>query len=367
MTTNPSGLRFCGGLLLLGSLLTIGDHPLSAEPPVGPALPTPGTPAAPVDKAPPAAKAPTTSPTPRSADTPAPAGPVRVESRKPVGDAPLIAPTAPMSPLAPIVVTGCWVQFHDHVTLASDRGGVIAFLEPDEGGRVEARQYVAGLDERIARAAYETAAHEAASDVEVRAARKAADVAQAEHQIALDANRRVAGAVPAAQVSRLKLAAEKAVLQIEQSEHAHHVAALKRNEAAALLQTHRLQSPFAGIVLKVFKRPGEAVRQGDPIVQIGGTARVKVEGFVNAADAWTIRPGAPVSVRLDLPDVDLPVEQQTFPGRLRFVDFAVQPLTRQVRVWAEVTNRDDLLRPGLTAALTILPEPPTAAGVAEGR
>ena len=39
---------------------------------------------------------------------------------------------------------------------------------------------------------------------------------------------------------------------------------------------------------------------------------------------------------LHLPDVDLPEERLEFPGKLLFVDVGVEPVTGQIRVWAEV-------------------------------
>jgi hypothetical protein len=38
-----------------------------------------------------------------------------------------------------------------------------------------------------------------------------------------------------------------------------------------------------------------------------------------------------------------------------FVDVSAQPVTGQVRVWAEVVNRDNILRAGLNARMAIYP------------
>ena len=49
-------------------------------------------------------------------------------------------------------------------------------------------------------------------------------------------------------------------------------------------------------------------------------------------------------------------------GKIVFIDSVVQPVTQQVRIWADVENTDELLLPGLTAVMSITPSrPPVAA------
>jgi hypothetical protein len=45
-----------------------------------------------------------------------------------------------------------------------------------------------------------------------------------------------------------------------------------------------------------------------------------------------------------------------FYGKIVFVDVSAQPVTGQVRVWAEVENRDNILRAGLNARMAINPQ-----------
>ena len=61
--------------------------------------------------------------------------------------------------------------------------------------------------------------------------------------------------------------------------------------------------------------------------------------------------------------VDLPGKPGTeFDGEVVFVSPEVNPVNGQVRVWAEVVNRDNRLRPGLQGTLTIHVEPARGAG-----
>ncbi len=255
-----------------------------------------------------------------------------------------------------IRLADCHIQLIDQVVLASDRPGILDFVEPEEGDFVEAGVQVAGLKDEVARAALAVAKHKMENDVQKRFAQKASQVAQAEYEKALETNRRVPGTVPDIEVRRLKLAAERTLLQIEQATHEMVEARLTYEQTLADLKTYRVETPFAGIVTRIYKRKGEAVRQGDPILELISTRRMRVEGYLDVRHAWTVKPGHAVRVKLDVPGEDLPVENEVFEGRIVFVDKSVQPVTRKVRVWAEVANRNDLLRAGLTATMEIFPQ-----------
>ena len=271
--------------------------------------------------------------------------------------APAADPAAPGGGNGAIVIEQCRIRLIDQVTLASDRMGILGFVEPDEGDHVEAGQIIAGLRDEIAQATLARAQKESENDVEIRYARKAAEVAQAEYEKALDANQRVRGAVPDIEVRRLKLAAARSVLQIEQAQHQLQINAFTRDEAQAQLETHRVIAPFSGVVTRRFRSKGEAVRQGDPILEVVSTDRVRVEGDVGISDAWRISPGTPVQVRLETLGTVRSSQDLVFEGKVAFIDVTVEPVTRRVRVWAEVANPGNVLRAGLTARMVILPEP----------
>jgi RND family efflux transporter MFP subunit len=273
----------------------------------------------------------------------------------------------------PVELQRCHIKLIDHATLASDRNGILAFVDPDEMDEVREGQIVARLKDEIAAAALATAEKQATNDIEVRYAVKAAELAHVEHEKAVQANERRSGlqVVPDIEVRRLKLAAERSDLQIEQAEHQLELNRLARDEARTNLDAHRVEAPFDGIVTRVYKKKGEAVRQGDPILELVNTDRVRVEGQAEIVDAWDIKPGDRVEVRLEelparpnrRPEVQQlfsarPEVQQVFEGRIVFVDVTAESTSGRVRVWAEVANRDNILVAGLTARMTIYPERP---------
>ena len=255
---------------------------------------------------------------------------------------------------AGVCLTRCRVKFLERVTLAADRPGTLGLLSVKEGDVVKAGQRVAGLKDKAATAALEVARQQAINDVEVRYARKAADVTKAEYAIALDTNRRVKRAVAATEVQRLKLAYERGLLQIEQAEQNLAISRLRRDAAEAELEAHQIVAPLDGVVRRVFKRVGEAVRQGDSVLELVVSDRVRVEGMVASNECRQLRVGDTVKVEVSDPHVASDGGRVTAQGRITFIDLEVQPVTGKVAVWAEVKNPGGLFTPGLMANMTML-------------
>ena len=253
------------------------------------------------------------------------------------------------------------VMLIERVTLASPRAGVLAFVEPREGDPVEANQIVASLDASVAKASLVIARHKASSTVDRRFAKKTIDLSQIEYDKARQANSSIEGGGVFTDIDlhRLKLNVDKSTLQLEQAESEVKINSLTVNQLTAELNSYAVVAPFAGRVTKVHRAKGEAVALGDPIVDVVNLNRVRIEGFIGVQDGLRVKPGSSVVVRLDLPDVDLAEERLDLNGKLVFVDVGVEPVTGQIRVWAEVPNPEGILRAGLPTRMTILGRPKT--------
>ncbi|MBW3540302.1 MAG: HlyD family efflux transporter periplasmic adaptor subunit [Planctomycetes bacterium] len=242
----------------------------------------------------------------------------------------------------------------DQVVLAGDTPGVLAEVKFHEGDSVPARTNVARLHDDVARAALATAEEVAQDEIEIEYAKAAHEVASIKLEKARAANRDTPGAVPQLEIEELKLDAERSRLQIKKAGKDKEIAGLRRDEAAAALKGYAVNAPeFDGVVVRVYKHAGEAVRQGDPIMEIVSTRRLRAEGMVNVRDAWKIKPGHLVHLQLYVPEEGGTFADRTFEGRVTFVDKSVDPVNRKVRVWAEVDNADDALKGGLQAWMTI--------------
>ena len=255
---------------------------------------------------------------------------------------------------SPILIEDCRITPVDVAVLSTDRPGVFAEVSVKEGDLVEADAIIARLQDDVAQARYTLAKEKATDDIDIRYAEKAWEVAKKEYEIMLEVRKK--GAVTQLELDKLKLAMERGELQVEKAEHDFMLNKLSRDEAFADLNSYHVKAPFTGTVTRIYKHKGEAVRQGDPVLELMNTDHLRVEGYLNIKDRLRVRPGTPVSVKLDIPDVDLEIENEIFEGRVTFIDKAVVPTSSLFRVWAEVPNRDDLLRVGLTAQMMIHPE-----------
>ena len=266
-----------------------------------------------------------------------------------------LAVTTAVSPLiggqpTTIRLEGCRIKPAHQVTLSVNQSGVLDSV-PQEGDPVEVGQKVILLEDGLARAALAVAEKEATNDVDIRHAKAASEVARAEYEQMIEINERSEGAVTLADTRRAKFELDRSLLQIEQAKHKLVVATLKRHESAAQLRAFYVVSPVVGTVNKVMKHKGEAVRQGEPILELVNTRRVRVEGFLDVVHRGQVRPGTAVQVEPKV-GVGSPATARAF-GKIVFVDSVVQPVTNQVRIWADVENVDELLLPGLTAIMTI--------------
>src|SRR5262245_18262533 len=249
----------------------------------------------------------------------------------------------------------CTVKLLEEVVLSCERPGILGSVLVREGDVVGEGQLVAGIKDDVARAALKVAEAEAESDVEIRFARAASGVAELEHERMVEANRRVPQTVPEIEVRKARLAAEKTLLEVEKAEQTMKVHQLKRDEAAVQLATYRIEAPFFGFVRRVHLLKGAAVKQGDPIIELVSTKKVKVEADVAVADLALVRVGSKVTVLLDPAEFGAEAAKQTFPGKIIFVDVKATSVDHKVRVWAEVENVENMLRAGLTPSMTIFP------------
>jgi membrane fusion protein (multidrug efflux system) len=219
---------------------------------------------------------------------------------------------------------------------------------------IERGQILAVLRDEVARQALEIARESAANSVELRLAKKISEQATLEFAKASELNRTISGGFSEIEVRKLKLAAEKALLQMEQADFQLQLASLREKEAAAILETYRIAAPFSGVVLQVFKQPGESLSPGEAAFEIANFDVMRVEGFVPVSMVTQLRRGAAVQV-----EIAGPRSAVRFEGRLKHFAPVVNDVSQEVRVWADVENRDELLKDGLPATMRIsLSKPP---------
>ncbi len=97
-------------------------------------------------------------------------------------------------------------------------------------------------------------------------------------------------------------------------------------------------------------RVGEWVEIGAPVLRLVAVDKLRAEGFLPVEQASAELVGKRVTFVST-------VGQQTMQatGELRFVSPEMDPVTRQVRVWAALDNTDGAFRPGQQGTMTIEP------------
>lgn len=246
----------------------------------------------------------------------------------------------------------------------AQEGGLLKKVLVREGDRVETGRVLAQIDDEVARLAveaaerqYEIARAEATNDVRRRYAQKALEVSEAELRRSTESIERVAKSVSESQLDVERLTVQKNRLEAEQAQHETTIATLemnaKKNEleaARAQVERRKIVAPFDGIVVQVYAREGEWVEPGQKALRIVNVDRLKAEGFVAAVDATPNLVGVPVQLTLSSTETSA----ASFAGTIEFVSPEVDPITGQVRVWAEIDNRDGRLRPGLPARMRVV-------------
>ena len=252
-----------------------------------------------------------------------------------------------------IVLQDCRVTLLQSAVLASTRSGIIDRIDVLDGDLIPAGLQIAQIRDDLASAEVLTADLKARNDIDLRYATKLSELAQLEYSRALALNKEIPGAQSELTVRNLKIAAERALLQIELASHSLEVAKLELETARISLAGYCVKAPFEGVILRVQKSVGESVQEGEPIADLANLNELRVEGFLPLEVAWMVRRGHPVEVRVEIPGIELEVENVRFTGEVVFVDSEVQEVSQKVRVWARVANSQGLLKSGLIATMRI--------------
>jgi len=261
------------------------------------------------------------------------------------------------------------VTLIEQAEIAARDAGLLEQLNVKEGALVEAEQLLAKLNDAEQQAARgraaiaaESAAKQAASDVKLRFAKASHGVAQADYQRARDSVEKFQKSISQTELDQLRLMAEKTKLEIEQAEEDALLAALDAKkarfelaEAEAKLAKRQITAPFAGLITQLKKQRGEWVQPGDVVLRLIRTDRLRIEGFAPGKQVPANLLDAAANFKADLPGRGVTI----IPGKVTFVSPEVNAVNGQIRIWIEVDNRENLLRPGQVGSLEIA-LPPSA-------
>ncbi|HWL10812.1 MAG TPA: efflux RND transporter periplasmic adaptor subunit [Planctomicrobium sp.] len=152
------------------------------------------------------------------------------------------------------------------------------------------------------------------------------------------------------------LSIEQAQLQVSDVSAKRDVSAmqvkLKENEvesAREALERREIRSPIDGTIVHINRRAGEWIEPGQTCMRIVRLNRLRSEGFLSARYATKVSQGDKASVLIELHNS----EQIECQGTITFVSPEIDPVNNEMRIWVEIDNPKDLIRPGMHGTLTI--------------
>ena len=242
--------------------------------------------------------------------------------------------------------------------------GLLLKIIVTEGQRVEKDQPLAALDPREAKLAiskaklqHAQADAEAKNQIQVQYAEKALEVARAELVRSQESIRTFPKSISQSQLDVERLTVEKLVLERQQAKHdlsmKRYEVQLRQNELDATRlrwEQHQIRAPFAGTIVVVRGRKGEWVELGESVLQLMAVDHLRAEGFVAVQLATSALVGKKVNFHSEVVNKDVSAT-----GTVRFVSPEMDPVTRQVRIWAEIANPGNSLQPGEQGVLEIAP------------
>lgn len=120
----------------------------------------------------------------------------------------------------------------------------------------------------------------------------------------------------------------------------------------ALIARKTVRAPFSGRLGLRLVNLGEILREDDPIVSLQTLDPIHVDFSIPQQQLSRLQQGMTVRVRADA------APGETFPGIMTAIAPQVDPITRSVRVRAQVANPGEQLRAGMFARVdVVLPEP----------
>jgi RND family efflux transporter MFP subunit len=272
------------------------------------------------------------------------------------------APAAKPASGSAIEVESVVLRLFEEAEVPAQEAGVVVNVAAREGQRVKQGELLAQVDDQVprlaadaAKAKYDITHEKATNSVKIRYAQKALEVSEAELRRSTESIEKFAKSVSQSQLDVEQLTVQKNRLEAEEAEHEQSIAGLEMkaqenewNAARAQIVRRKIAAPFDGTIVQVYLRKGEWAEPGQKALRIVNAERLKAEGFIRAEDALNATSGKPVELTIDLGG-----KPQSFNGKVAFVSPEVDPITGQVRVWAEIDNHDGKLRPGQAAKMVL--------------
>jgi multidrug resistance efflux pump len=211
-----------------------------------------------------------------------------------------LAPAPSMNPVSLsgdgyVDIEPCFTLLIADIDVPAQESGPLVSLLVREGQSIESAEELARIDDSLgqlrletARTKLEAARQKANSDIDIRAAQNALEIADRERRTNYGLYSK--GSLPKQEYDRSALQAKQAELQLEQAQRDQEatlkdvqIEELNVHAASDSIQRHRIQSPIHGNVLELYKQAGEWVNAGDNVMRVARMDRLYVQGLLEAS------------------------------------------------------------------------------------
>jgi HlyD family secretion protein len=269
----------------------------------------------------------------------------------------LAAPPAKENRRDAVVLRHCDLDYEQSTLVSGHSGTGMALPLQDSlvrlGDHVIAGQVIGRVFDRDLQVQVALRKAESESDIEVRLAEsKRNELAQKLKRIEkLRANAQPYASDEEHETARVLF--ESAQLMIEDAKYKRRIARIQCQEIEAQIKIREIVAPHDGLIVDVYKKPGETVLAGQPVFQVVKADRLRVTAYSNLSDYHRIRAGQRIEISLETDALDPELLQRTFEGKVIFVDKRIDPKSQTCRIVAQVENQDLTLAAGLEARMTI--------------
>jgi WD40 repeat protein len=175
--------------------------------------------------------------------------------------------------------------------VSSQVDGIFDDILVDVGHQVRKGDLLGRLDDRQLRAQVDLLAIRAASEAAERIAKAQFDEADAKVEYARKANESGLRTVPELEAKTYLFQRERFAAEIKKAREEREAAEKELEKTKVVLQQHAIRAGLDGEIVKVYKRPGEAVKQAEPLFRVANCNALRVEGLCKIQQASLIRVG----------------------------------------------------------------------------
>lgn len=175
--------------------------------------------------------------------------------------------------------------------VSSQVDGIFDEVLVDVGRQVRKGDLLGQLDDRQLRAQVDLLAIRANSQAAERIAKAQFDEADAKVEYARKANETGLRSVPELEAKTYLYQRDRFANEIKKACEEREAAQKELERAKVVLQQHAIRAGLDGEIVKVYKRTGETVKQGEPLFRIVNCNSVRVEGLCKIQQASLIRIG----------------------------------------------------------------------------